>query len=117
MISRRSFTIKPTFYFMRQYKIYSLLFIAIFLGSCGTETNTPPAENKVKTVEVQKIPTPDFNADSAYAYVKAQVDFGPRIPGTSAHEKCSDYLVAKLKSFGFTVTVQSGTVQTFDQKQ
>ena len=48
---------------------------------------------------------------------KAQVDFGPRVPGTKAHAKCADYLVAKLKAVGFEVTVQSGTIQTFDKKQ
>jgi glutaminyl-peptide cyclotransferase len=93
-----------------------LLFVFL-IASCGNEPKTPTNETVTKTEEVKKIPTPDFNGDSAYAYVKAQVDFGPRIPGTKAHEKCADYLVAKLKSFGFTVTLQTGTVQTFDKKQ
>jgi len=92
------------------------VFLLLFLASCGNETEKPK-DIPVKTVEVNKLPTPVFNADSAYGYVKAQVDFGPRVPGTAPHAKCADYLVAKLKSFGFEVMVQTGTIQTYDKKQ
>jgi Zn-dependent M28 family amino/carboxypeptidase len=95
---------------------FSVIIISIFMTSCGNETE-PTKDTIPKAIEVKKIPTPDFNADSAYAYTKAQVDFGPRVPGTPAHAKCADYLVSKLKSFGFEVIVQKGTVQTFDNKQ
>jgi hypothetical protein len=48
-----------------------------------------------------------FNADSAYRHVEAQVNFGPRIPGTSAHAACVDYITKKLHSYGAdTVAVQ-----------
>ena len=88
--------------------------ILVFV-SCNNETK-PPAETP-KVAEVPKLPVPEFNADSAYACVKAQVDFGPRIPGTKAHANCAAYLASKLKSYGLTVTVQNGTVKTFDGKQ
>jgi hypothetical protein len=87
---------------------------AAFIASCGTE---PKEKVIAPKVEVKKIPAPDFNSDSAYAYIKAQVDFGPRIPGSPSHAKCADYLVAKLKSFGMNVIVQKATIQTFDKKQ
>lgn len=91
---------------------------AAFLVSCGNENNkNSKTEAPVKTVQIKKVPTPDFNADSAYSFVKAQVDFGPRIPGSAAHEKCAAYLAEKLKSYGFTVKVQTGIVKTFDGKQ
>ena len=67
-------------------------------------------KNKSKTetigdtsTEQIKLVSPEFNADSAYVYTKAQVDLGPRIPGTTAHQKCADFLVARLKSFGAAV--------------
>lgn len=63
-----------------------------------------------------KLLSPDFNADSAYAYTKVQVDFGPRIPGTTAHQKCADYLVSKLKSFGAVVEIRGEKTKTFDGK-
>jgi glutaminyl-peptide cyclotransferase len=102
--------------FKNRLKLFIAVISLLFIASCGNETERPK-DVTIKTVEVKKIPTPDFNADSAYSYVKVQVDFGPRIPGTTAHDKCADYLVAKLKSYGFTVTVQTPTIQTFDNKQ
>src|SRR5215217_3663698 len=68
------------------------------------------------TVQEIKLVSPEFNADSAFAYTKAQVDFGPRIPGTAAHQKCADYLVAKLKSFGADVKIQGEKTTTYDGK-
>lgn len=59
-------------------------------------------------------PTPRFDADSAYAYVKRQVDFGPRVPGTPGHTGCADWMVAKLKASGATVIEQTGTVTAFN---
>lgn len=55
-----------------------------------------------------------FSADSAYSFVETQVGFGPRVPGSEAHKKCGDWLVAKLKDFGATVTEQTATLTTFD---
>ena len=93
------------------------IFITLLLASCNNNKTEEVKETPVKTVEAKKTPTPDFNADSAYSFVKAQVDFGPRIPATPAHEKCAAYLVSKLKSYGFDVMIQKGTVETFDKKQ
>lgn len=65
---------------------------------------------------VVKLSSPAFNADSAFAYTKAQVDFGPRIPSTEAHTNCLNYLVNKFKSFGGEVFVQKGAAKTYDGK-
>ncbi|MCE9540698.1 MAG: M28 family peptidase [Bacteroidetes bacterium] len=89
----------------------------LFLASGCDQTQETKETVETKTVDVKKITAPDFNADSAYAYIKTQVDFGPRVPGTASHAKCADFLVAKLKSYGLETIVQRGTVQTFDKKQ
>ncbi len=102
--------------FRNKIQVVFFISIAVFLASCHNRVEQAK-DNEIKTVEVKKNPVPDFNPDSAYAYVKAQVDFGPRIPGTPSHAKCADYLVAKLKSYGLETIVQRGTVQTFDKKQ
>ena len=34
-------------------------------------------------------PKTAFDGNAALAYAKAQVDFGPRIPGTAAHDKAA----------------------------
>ncbi len=41
-----------------------------------------------------------FNADSAYAYVARQVQFGPRVPGSEASEQCAAWIEGKLTQFG-----------------
>jgi len=90
------------------------LFALIGFEACQNKTDKSVEGNEEKTSVT--LSSPDFNADSAYAYTKVQVDFGPRIPGTTAHQKCADYLVAKLKSFGADVTVQGEQTKTYDGK-
>jgi hypothetical protein len=60
-------------------------------------------------------PAPQFDPDSAYAFVRKQVDFGPRVPGSTAHRNCADWMVARLKTYGAdTVIEQTGTVTAFN---
>lgn len=97
-----------------RYKIGIVLLI--FLAACTSESDKKTVVS-TPSAEVKRVIAPAFDADSAYAYIKAQVDFGPRLPGTPAHAKCADYLVSELKAAGFEVMIQTGTVQTFDKKQ
>ena len=60
------------------------------------------------------VSVPVFNADSAYHYTATQVAFGPRVPGTEAHETCGNYLSAELKRLGATVTEQTATLRLQD---
>ena len=71
--------------------------------------NTDP--KPVKTIVV-----PEFNADSAYAFVKAQTDFGPRVPGSEAHDRCAEWLVSKLVEYADTVIVQEFRTRLFNNK-
>ncbi|HBZ34616.1 MAG TPA: glutamine cyclotransferase [Bacteroidales bacterium] len=61
--------------------------------------------------------TAEFNADSAFAFLKTQVDFGPRTPGSEAHDKCVEYLATTLSRYADTVTIQRGTTTRYDGKQ
>ncbi len=86
----------------------------IFFSSC--ECNKPKPSTTEEKPKGTGLAVPDFNADSAYAFTAEQVAFGPRVPGTAAHVRCGDYMVAKMKSYGFDVIVQEGGVRTFDHK-
>ncbi|RMF25704.1 MAG: M28 family peptidase [Bacteroidetes bacterium] len=66
----------------------------------------PQAEESVPSV-------PSFQRDSAYAFLKAQVDFGPRVPNTEAHERCRAWLVEQFRRFGATVREQAFEVKAF----
>ena len=88
-----------------------LSFALLSCGAKGTkETGNMP--------EIKKQPitsaVPDFNADSAYAYVANQVAFGPRVPNTAAHKACGDYLASELKRFGAKVYQQEAILTAYD---
>ena len=53
-----------------------------------------------------------FNGDSALAYARAQVAFGPRVPGTAAHRAAGDWIVAQMRARADSVEVQTWTHRT-----
>lgn len=96
----------------------ALLVVLISLGSlqsCKWPWSKDPDTTDV-TEKLIKNAHPAFSADSAYAFIKRQVDFGYRIPGTPAHKACADWLYAKLRSYCDTVYYQKGTAVTFNGK-
>jgi glutaminyl-peptide cyclotransferase len=94
---------------MKKLLIFALV-ISLYLQACHSDK---PKEDESTEI---KLLSPDFNADSAFVYTKAQVDFGPRIPSTQAHANCAKYLVDKFKSFGSDVFIQQAPAKTFDGK-
>jgi len=85
----------------------SLLLVALLFLSCKQETKSS-SQNDYSVV------VPVFSADSAYNYVKRQVDFGPRVPNSSAHKACSEYLVSVMKNFGAVVVEQKVQLTAFN---
>lgn len=57
-------------------------------------------------------PKTAFNGDSALSYAKQHLQFGPRTPGTPAHDKAADWIVAEMKKRADTVIVQKWTQTT-----
>ena len=78
-----------------------ILIYAASVTACGSSKKSDTSVSKEETTG--NVQAPAFNADSAYSYVKAQVDFGPRVPNTKSHKECGDYLASKLESFGAKV--------------
>ena len=71
-------------------------------------------QNIEETEEVAKVNPvgPSFNADSAYAFTKAQCDFGPRDMNSRGHDLCGEWIVSKFKEYGCKVTTQTATLVT-----
>lgn len=92
--------------------IFPLLTL-LFFQACKSDGKK---EDQTEETTAVKLLSPEFNPDSALAFTKAQVDFGPRIPSTEAHANTLKYLVAKFTSFGGTVTVQEAPAKTYDGK-
>lgn len=91
-----------------RYTVFILLLLAF--SSCKKNSDTTTSTS-APSVEV-----PRFNADSAYAYVQKQVDFGPRVPNTEPHRQAAVWLEQQLKSAGANVTIQSFKAPSFDGK-
>lgn len=71
------------------------------------------ADDAEETEKIQPV-GPQFNADTAFAFVKAQCDFGPRAMNTAGHERCLDWIVAKFKQYGCEVKTQKADLKGFD---
>jgi len=61
--------------------------------------------------------TTGFSGSAAYNYAKAQVDFGPRVPGTPAAKQAGDWIIRQMRARADTVIVQSFTYTTADGKK
>lgn len=71
---------------------------------CSSSTSQTPAAEAEEEVAA----APAFDADTAMAYIKAQTDMGPRVPGLPGHAAAARWLEERLRACGpDTVIVQS----------
>lgn len=95
---------------------------AVLLTACAIVSCSPEKQKEEPVIVPQnpvskpRLIPPEFNDDSAYAFVKAQADMGPRVPGSKSHEKSITYFKKQFEKFGAQVIVQSGNTTTFDKK-
>ena len=83
----------------------------LFLISCS---DTEDSKVKPTKPKFSLVKTPEVNKDSVFSFVQKQVDFGPRTPNSSAHQKCADWMVEKLMSYNFKVFEQKGKQLAYD---
>jgi hypothetical protein len=81
---------------------------------CFTSCKEATEETTITQIDYTKVEIPTFNADSAYSYVKAQCDFGPRTPKSKASQLCGDYLIDFMKQYADTVYVQNFSSSLWD---
>lgn len=93
------------------YMVLACTTLAVGSLSCANSKKASGDEVAASDATVQ---VPAFDADSAYLYVKQQVDFGPRTPNSEAHDRCGDYLAAKLETFGAKVYNQRVDLTGYD---
>jgi len=80
--------------------------------SCNDSNKNKNSSDKTE-VQTAVVP-PQFDPDSAFYFVKAQTDFGPRVPNTEAHKKCAQFLQNQLEKYCDKVIIQHFTATTFD---
>lgn len=91
-----------------------IVLISFIVVSCSKKKDNNQDESQINYKSVK---TPDFNADSAYMFVKNQCDFGPRVPDSKAAKDCGDYLISYLRSKADTVYVQEFSSKLWNGKQ
>lgn len=96
-----------------------IIFIASICASCHPDKNAkePLVEAAKPVITKARVIPPDFNSDSAFAYVKTLADMGPRIPGSKAHQKSVDWFKTQFEKFGAQVQIQTAETKTYDGKQ
>lgn len=52
---------------------------------------------------------PQFDGDKAYEYLKEQVNFGPRVPGSENAIKCREYFLSFFRDLGVSVDTMAFT--------
>ena len=73
----------------------SLLIFVLVLVSLSCSRNQPPTV----FTEPQGNIVPAFSADSAFSFIEAQINFGPRVPNTPEHTAAAAWKIAKLLSY------------------
>ena len=95
-------------------KLFLISLVLLSMTSCDNKQNSKPAAQPAP--QVKQVVIPDFNADSAYNYVKKQLDFGPRVPESPAHAQCADWFVDFFNDKADTVYVQNFRTRLYDGK-
>lgn len=88
-----------------------VLLLVLTAVACG---NSKSKSDQTEEADKEVIQAPEFNADSAYHYIQAQADFGPRVPNTQAHKDCGDYIAAQLEKFGAKVYNQYADLTAYN---
>jgi len=88
--------------------------VLLLNSSCGGSGEKNQSKNTESKIDYTSVKRPSFNPDSAYAFVDAQVAFGPRVPGSEAHRLCGKYLIETLSQWADTVYVQDFTAVLYN---
>jgi len=85
---------------LRRLALLGLLLFVAGWSSCGNSPSTPPVQR------------PPFDGQDAFRILEKQVSFGPRTPGSKAHEQTEAYLFGQLKQTARVAFKQTFTEST-----
>jgi len=82
-------------------KLFLFITLIFLFSSCESkDTSGLQFSDKGRSV-------PEFSADSAFQFIEAQVNFGPRVPNTYGHIETRKYLESKFRSYAGSGSVFS----------
>jgi glutaminyl-peptide cyclotransferase len=101
-------------------KVIAISLILLVVAGAGIKlykniTSGDQAADENKNVQ-KNVPAPVFMEDSAYAHIAKQVSFGPRVPASSGHTQCGNWIENKLTSYGAKTQRQMFTGVAYDGK-
>ena len=82
------------------------------MTACGSSNGTTQGSETTTAQDTAAATRMTFDGNGALALTRQQCEFGPRVPGTTAHTQCADWLMNELKASCDTVIMQTGNVQT-----
>jgi glutaminyl-peptide cyclotransferase len=92
-----------------------VILVAYLIAACSGDAKQGSAAQRADSGGART--STGFNGNAAYNYAKAQVDFGPRVPGTPAAKQAGDWIIRQMRARADTVIVQSFTYTTADGKK
>lgn len=95
-------------------KRFPFLICLSLLFSCKPKPPDPPPTSQ-KIFEAPKN-YPAFSGKIAFEYLKKQITFGPRVPGSKSHQDCLQYLHAELNKYS-SVRLQEFMYPGYDGAQ
>ena len=100
-------------------RLFYLLFcFALLINSCqflrNEEGNSSHSDIITQPIESSYL---NFDENLAYNYIDKQVSFGPRVPSTSGHRACADWILSTLKENTDTAYYQEFESITYDSKK
>lgn len=82
--------------------------------SCGAQSHKQNMNAESEELTRIEMSVPVFEEDSAYKYMQQQVDFGFRIPNTTAHRATAEFLALELRRHGADVFIQEARVTAYN---
>ena len=101
-------------YIMLKYLFISGLALMTVCCSCSQSASQQGSTSSAEKAVQTRATSPQFCADSAFYYVKQQLDFGPRVPGSDAQQECATWLENELTRKGAIVKVQRTEATAYD---
>lgn len=93
----------------------SLVSLAV-LGSCDSSKRQAAPQPSQKP-PVVALAVPQFNKAEAFKYLTTQTDFGPRVPATTASQRCLAWFLQQLQSSADTVLTQRFSYKSYKGEQ
>ena len=94
--------------------LISLCYSVLSIACAESDANNPNAESRNTSrvlASTSRAASATFDAQRAFAILKKQCEFGPRPPGSAAHNETRDYLFTELQKYANSVALQPNQYQ------